>query len=266
MKNLILIAACLVILPIDSIAQWSGPTNGWLSTSNSVSISQAGGMTGTVGTTFSPLLSLSLTGLPTTGPGSVTGGTLFPLHVTYQGRVGIGTNNPLAGLHVATNLLMTRPNGTNVMQVNPVGLFRLTTDGFNNTARGFYINDGTLDFFSITESQLLFKSPTAELFKINANGHAYARKMVVTLANPFPDYVFETNYKLMPLADLAAFIAKNKHLPNLPSAQQVADNNNQVELGEMQTKLLEKVEELTLYILQQQQQIEELQRKLADKQ
>lgn len=72
MKNVILIAACLFILPIDSIAQWSGPTNGWLSTSNSVSISQAGGMTGTPGTTFSPLLSLSLTGLPTTGPGSVT--------------------------------------------------------------------------------------------------------------------------------------------------------------------------------------------------
>jgi hypothetical protein len=82
--------------------------------------------------------------------------------------------------------------------------------------------------------------------------------MVVTLANPFPDYVFETNYKLMPLSDLAAFIAKYKHLPNLPSAQQVADNNNQVELGEMQALLLEKVEELTLYILQQQQQIEEL--------
>jgi hypothetical protein len=101
---------------------------------------------------------------------------------------------------------------------------------------------------------------------VDANGYAYARKMVVTLANPFPDYVFETNYKLMPLSDLAAFIAKYKHLPNLPSAQEVADNNNQVELGEMQALLLEKVEELTLYILQQQQQIEELQRKLADKQ
>ena len=66
----------------------------------------------------------------------------------------------------------------------------------------------------------------------------------------------------MPLTDLAAFIAKNKHLPNMPSAKQVVANNNQVELGDMQSKLLEKVEELTLYVLQQQQEIEALKKQI----
>jgi hypothetical protein len=250
MKKLYLIISTLATLTAS--AQWTGPTNGVLSTGNMVSIARSGMVMGIA----PPMLSLSH------DPGT---GVYYPLFAT-QNRIGIGTNNPLAGLHVATSLLMTRSNGTNVMQVNPVGLFRLTTDGFNNTARGFYINNGTMDFLSVTENLFLFKNQNQDLFKVDANGFAYARKMVVTLANPFPDYVFETNYKLMPLTDLAAYIAKYKHLPNLPSAQQVADNNNQVELGEMQALLLEKVEELTLYILQQQQQIEELQRKLADKQ
>jgi hypothetical protein len=250
MKKIFLLISVTITLTTN--AQWNGPTSGVLNTSNVVSITRTGVGLGTP----PPMFTLSH------DPGT---GAYFPLHVT-QSRVGIGTNNPLAGLHITTNFLMTRANATNVLQVNSVGLFRLTTDGFNNSARGFYLNDGTMDFLSITENLFLFKNQNQDLFKVDANGYAYARKMVVTLANPFPDYVFETNYKLMPLSDLATFIAKNKHLPNMPSAQQVADNNNQVELGEMQTKLLEKVEELTLYILQQQAQIDELKRILAEQQ
>jgi hypothetical protein len=250
MKKIFLLISVTVTLTTN--AQWTGPTSGVLSTSNVVSITRTGVGLGTP----PPMFTLSH------DPGT---GAYFPLHVT-QSRVGIGTNNPLAGLHITTNFLMTRANATNVLQVNSVGLLRLTTDGFNNSARGFYMNNSTMDFLSITENLFLFKNQNQDLFKVDANGFAYARKMVVTLANPFPDYVFETNYKLMPLSDLATFIAKNKHLPNMPSAQQVADNNNQVELGEMQTKLLEKVEELTLYILQQQAQIDELKRILAEQQ
>jgi hypothetical protein len=264
MKKIFLynLSFCLTIL---ANAQWVGPTNGWLSTGNSVSISQTGGMVGSPGTTFNPLLSLSLTGFPTSGPGSVPGGVLYPFHVTYEGRVGVGTNAPAAGFHIrGTNFLLTRSNGTAVAAINPIGGFTLTTDGHNQPNRGFFISNGSANFFSVTQQNLLFSNGATDLFKVDANGYAYARKMVVTLANPFPDYVFETNYKLMPLSDLATFIAKNKHLPNMPSAQQVADNNNQVELGEMQTKLLEKVEELTLYILQQQAQIDELKRILAE--
>jgi hypothetical protein len=68
----------------------------------------------------------------------------------------------------------------------------------------------------------------------------------------------------MPLNKLANYINANKHLPNVPSLAEVEANNKQIDIGEMQVKLLEKVEELTLYILQQQKEIEALKAKLAE--
>lgn len=132
--------------------------------------------------------------------------------------------------------------------------------GVNN----FSINSGTLNYFKISTSEILFKNNTHDLFKIDANGYLYARKAVVTLANPYPDYVFEKNYNLMPLNKLANYINTNKHLPNVPSLAEVEANNKQIDVGEMQVKLLEKVEELTLYILQQQKEIDALKAKLAE--
>jgi hypothetical protein len=236
-------------------AQWIGPTNGTLSTSNRVHLNHTALMgVGGGGSNF--VFSVSV---------DDGFGPIIPsLRINdNNGTLEIGKTMQLTN---GAGLLMRRTNNINVLNVAPIGSMRLTTDGHNNPFRGFFVNNGTFDFLSITQNQLLFKDQNQELFKVDANGYAYARKMVVTLANPFPDYVFETNYKLMPLNDLAAFIAKHKHLPNLPSAKQVADNNNQVELGEMQSKLLEKVEELTLYILQQQAQIDELKRILAAQQ
>jgi hypothetical protein len=79
-----------------------------------------------------------------------------------------------------------------------------------------------------------------------------------------PDYVFKPDYKLMPLDDLKTFITKNNHLPNVPSEQEYKERGN-IDLSELNLKLLEKVEELTLYVLQQEDknksltlQIEEL--------
>ena len=78
-----------------------------------------------------------------------------------------------------------------------------------------------------------------------------------------PDYVFEADYQLMPLENLDLFIKENKHLPNIPSKSDV-EKAGSLDMTEMQLKLLEKVEELTLYTLQQQQTIESLKERLAD--
>ena len=277
MKNVILIAACLFILPIDSIAQWSGPTNGWLSTSNSVSISQAGGMTGTVGTTFPPLLSLSLTGLPTTGHGSAPGGTLFPLHVTYQGRVGIGTNTPLGGLNVhANSFFLTRSNGTAAAVIHPSGSFTLTTDGNNSPSRGLFISNGTNEFFGVTPTQLsytgnvfinsgnlIIKDAGGDIqFKVYNDGLVRAREVKVNLATIPPDYVFEKDYKLLSIEELEQYILLNKHLPNIPSAKLMSEEGG-INLSAMQFKMLEKIEELTLYIIQLKTDNEELKKKIC---
>jgi len=69
-----------------------------------------------------------------------------------------------------------------------------------------------------------------------------------------PDYVFEPDYKLLPLKQLAMYIEKEKHLPSVPSARDIKANG--INLSEMQMTLLQKVEELTLYTIQQEDTIQ----------
>lgn len=86
------------------------------------------------------------------------------------------------------------------------------------------------------------------VFRVMSSGHVYATEFTVKLKGAFPDYVFANNYTLMPLDDLDNFIKNNKHLPNIPNAKEVKENG--LSIGEMQTKQMEKIEELTLYILE----------------
>lgn len=83
-----------------------------------------------------------------------------------------------------------------------------------------------------------------------------AEQVVVKLKSTWPDYVFKKDYELMPLNQVEEFISTNNHLPGIPSAQQVGTEG--VNLLEMNIKLLQKVEELTLYIINQQKEIENL--------
>lgn len=101
-----------------------------------------------------------------------------------------------------------------------------------------------------------------EGYKLGVNGKIIATEVVVKLYNTWPDFVFEDNYKLMPLAELEQFIQINKHLPGIPDAQEVVEEG--VPVGEMNALLLQKIEELTLYMLQQQKEIEVLKQKLEN--
>lgn len=76
------------------------------------------------------------------------------------------------------------------------------------------------------------------------------------------DYVFYPDYKLMPLQDLRKYISANHHLPDVPSEAEVMENG--IELGNMQGILLKKIEEMTLYMLQQQETIERLEQRIAE--
>lgn len=98
----------------------------------------------------------------------------------------------------------------------------------------------------------VFGTDLSRNFSVQANGHVYARKYTTTLNN-IPDYVFDSGYYLMPLSELRNFIQKNSHLPNIPSAKEFEKTG--VDLGELNRLLLEKVEELTLYILQLEERI-----------
>ena len=83
--------------------------------------------------------------------------------------------------------------------------------------------------------------------KLSVNGKIRAQEIKVEATN-WPDYVFEEGYEVGSLEGLGSYIKANKHLPEIPSAKEVAANG--IELGEMNKLLLKKVEEITLYLIQ----------------
>jgi hypothetical protein len=96
-------------------------------------------------------------------------------------------------------------------------------------------------------------------YAVKGNGEVFARKYTTTLG-AIPDYVFDPSYKLMSLNELKTYITTNKHLPNIPSAKEY-EERGELDLGELNRKLLEKVEELTLYILQLEERTKALENK-----
>lgn len=85
-------------------------------------------------------------------------------------------------------------------------------------------------------------------YKLSINGKAICEELKVQISGSWPDYVFNNNYNLMPLDELEKSISINKHLPNIPSSADITAAKG-FEVGDMNRKLLEKVEELTLYII-----------------
>lgn len=98
-----------------------------------------------------------------------------------------------------------------------------------------------------------------DVFAVNGKtGITYARAIEVTMNN-FPDYVFANDYNLKSLQEVEEYIKVNKHLPNVPSANEIETNG--ANLGELVKIQMEKIEELTLYIIQQQKEIDALKAK-----
>jgi len=92
---------------------------------------------------------------------------------------------------------------------------------------------------------------------LTVNGTIHSKSVVVD-ANIFPDYVFKPTYHLTSLTDVKTYIDQNQHLPNVPSAAEVEKNG--LNLGEMNKVLVQKVEELTLYLIDQNRQLADQQR------
>lgn len=88
-------------------------------------------------------------------------------------------------------------------------------------------------------------------YKLSIEGNFVAEEVLVEVDGAWPDYVFTSSYELLPLPQVAAFIDKHQHLPGLPSTLEVADTA--LGLGEAHRLLLEKLEELALYLIQGQE-------------
>lgn len=88
--------------------------------------------------------------------------------------------------------------------------------------------------------------------KLSVNGNIKAKKIIATQTG-WADYVFDKEYKLMNLKDLSNYIQQHKHLPEIPTTKQIEKEG--VDVGTNQALLLKKIEELTLYIIEQQKQM-----------
>lgn len=101
----------------------------------------------------------------------------------------------------------------------------------------------------------LVENQTGKLLQLSNQGHLKVRDVKVDLV-AWPDYVFDKEYQLMPLSEVEVFIKQNGHLPNVPSAKVVETEG--LNLGEMNKIFIEKIEQLTLYIIEQEKQIQQL--------
>jgi len=132
-------------------------------------------------------------------------------------------------------------------------------DPLYNLPKGSYV--GSFDInaktsnFAVVDNGNVGIGVSNPLNKLDVNGLIHAKEVKVDLQN-WPDYVFKKEYGLMPLAEVEKFIKENGHLSNIPSASEVEKDG--VKLGEMNAKFLEKIEELTLYVIQLNKELKQL--------
>lgn len=141
-------------------------------------------------------------------------------------------------------------------ETNAIGLLPMTYDWsliVGNTATA---NPGVLAIKASSNGNVGIGTANPQ-DKLSVNGKIRAHEIrVTTAAADWPDYVFEENHPLMPLDELEHFVKNNKHLPSIVPAKTAAENG--VALGELNRQLLQKIEEMTLYLIQQNKEIKKL--------
>lgn len=188
-------------------------------------------------------------------------------NIEANGNVGIGTSTPSAKFDIYN------PNGglminTGMGGVNPSLAIYMSN---NAAAPGFrssiLFGNGSFEIYDQTAStsrlwinkidgNVGIGTTDTKGYKLAVNGSVVATSVTVKLYANWPDYVFMKNHKLPSILEIEKYVDKNKHLPNIPSATEIEKSG--INLAQMDAKLLEKIEELTLYIVDLQKQINAL--------
>ena len=178
--------------------------------------------------------------------GDVTGKTIFhggaDVTTTGGGFIQLGANDGL-NLAIDNNEMQSHNNGAaSNLSINRGG-GNVMLCGDENGQVGIGIGNAA----NLPDPDYL----------LAVDGFAIMEEVMVQLSGSWPDYVFKEDYKLLSIDDLEKSIKANGHLPGMPSAEEVEEKGG-IEIGNMQTKLLEKVEELSLYIIELNRKIEKL--------
>jgi hypothetical protein len=199
-----------------------------------------------------------------------------------NGNVGIGTTAPNARLHVADDILVS--GNANGLKVDGESGYIILNKPDDNTATALLFrvaNNERWGFYHQSDNLQLNNHNIAGDFLINplgsgnvgigtntpdnkldVNGTVRAEEVIVESAGA--DFVFEEDYDLRSLEEVEDYIGEHGHLPEIPSAEQMQAEGMQV--GDMQTRLLQKIEELTLYIIGQNKLVAQQQGQLSEQQ
>ena len=178
------------------------------------------------------------------------------LYIATDKEIGIGTANPAASLHVFnsdgdTQILVDEDNTTVAQRV----LLKLE----NNGIPSFQLEDTSTSekwAFSVKSNSFEISKggSGAQELVLDGSGNLTITGSLTTNAGSYADYVFRDDYELASLDEVEDFIQANGHLPNVKSEEDV-EYGRKVDLSELSVKLLEKVEELTLYTIEQHKQL-----------
>jgi len=251
------------IEPLDKIHLYTGPsaaygTSGGITISDSYTVARfwdsgGGHDIGTLDLSYDGLQNVRLIA---NGDSYINGG-----------NVGVGKTNPSTRLDVNGSIqtsgqfILDNSTGNDIINKSATGNLRLGWGTYGISGGAVFGTDG--------DQPLIFATAYAEKMRLNAsgnlgigtsqpseklsvNGNVRAKKVIVSQSG-WPDYVFDSSYSLRSLSEVETFIAKNKHLPDMPSAKEVEVKG--VSVGDNQALLLKKIEELTLYLIEQDKKI-----------
>jgi len=196
--------------------------------------------------------------------------------LVVQGDAQIGGANPSSGLGIQhfSSALDGVPGSTFGVQLSGPKNSHIVFDVYSNDLNdGFYIRVPSSLELNPTVDQTAFAVKgngktvignvgfSSDNYKLFVEKGILTEKVRVAVKNTteWADYVFNEDYDIMPIAQLEDYLMKNKHLPNVPSAEEMVDGG--LDVATMDSKLLEKIEEAYLYIIQLEKRIKELEKK-----
>jgi hypothetical protein len=213
------------------------------------------------------------------------------IYNSNTGNVGVGTSSPITKLHVDNGVvtisgnnpyggpmlvLGPAPSNNNIWSIETMSsglnFWRPSLNGQANQGNYFLFlknsngnvgikTDNPTAGLTVNSNVLIGNPASVNLpagYKLYVETGILTEKVKVAVKNTanWADYVFAKGYQLKPLSEVEAFISTNKHLPGIPSAEEVVEKG--IDMAEMDAKLLEKIEELTLYIIKLEKEVNEL--------